>query len=73
MKQADMVMGYITQFGSITPIDAFKDLGITRLSAVVFDLKEKGVNIITDIEHGKNRYGKPTRYARYSFGGNDED
>ena len=73
MNQADIDREDITRFGIITPIDAFKDLGITRLSAVVFDLKEKGVNIITDIEHGKNRYGKPTRYARYSFGGNDED
>lgn len=68
MGQKQMVLDYITEFGSITPIDAFRDLGITRLSAIVFRLKEEGHEIHTEREHGKNRYGQTTRYARYSFG-----
>lgn len=38
MSQKKMVLDYITEFGSITPIDAFRDLGVTRLSAVVLKL-----------------------------------
>lgn len=33
-SQKQMVLDYIREFGSITPLDAFKDLGVTRLAAV---------------------------------------
>lgn len=67
-SQKQMVLDYISEFGSITPLDAFKDLGVTRLSAVVFDLREEGYDIDKVIEKGMNRFGNHTRYARYSFG-----
>lgn len=67
VSQKEMVIDYISEFGSITPIDAFRDLGITRLSAVVFNLREEGYNIEKVIETGRNRFGNHTRYARYSF------
>ena len=66
--QKKMVLDYIREFGSITPIDAFRDLGITRLSAVVFNLREEGHDIKKVIETSKNSFGNQTRYARYSFG-----
>lgn len=67
-SQKKMALDYIREFGSITPIDAFRDLGITRLSAVVFNLREEGHDIDKAIETGRNRFGNRTRYARYSFG-----
>lgn len=66
--QKQMVLDYIKEFGSITPLDGFRDLGITRLSAVVFDLREEGHEINAVIEKGKNRFGNQTRYARCSLG-----
>lgn len=68
VSQKSMVVDYMEESGSITPIDAFRDLGITRLSAIVFNLKEEGHDIDKVIETGKNRFGNRTRYARYSFG-----
>ena len=68
VSQKKMVLDYIREFGSITPLDAFRDLGITRLSAIVFRLREGGHDIKADIELGRSRFGNPTRYARYSFG-----
>lgn len=68
VSQKQMVLDYIREFGSITPLDAFRDLGITRLSAIVFRLRDEGHDIRTQRGHGKNRYGQPIRYARYSFG-----
>ena len=68
VSQKSMVLDYMEEFGSITPIDAFRDLGITRLSAIVFNLKEEGHDIVKVIETGKNRFGNRTGYARYSFG-----
>ena len=72
MSQKKMVLDYIREFGSITPLDGFRYLGVTRLAAVIFELKEDGHDIHTERERGKNRYGHPTMYARYSFG-KDED
>lgn len=63
----DRVLDYLNEFGSITSLDAFRDLGVTRLSAVVFDLKKKGIPIETQFESSKNRWGDTTNYARYSF------
>lgn len=68
VSQKKMILDYIREFGSITPLDAFKDLGVTRLAAVIFELKEDGHDIHTEREHSKNRFGQATRHARYSFG-----
>lgn len=68
VSQKKMALDYIREFGSTTPIDAFRDLGTTRLSAVVSNLREEGHDIDKAIETGKNRFGNRTRYARHSFG-----
>lgn len=73
MNQKNMVLDYIREFGSITPLDGFMDLGITRLSAVVFNLREEGHDIEKVIETSKNRFGNRTRYARYSFGKGEDN
>lgn len=67
-SQKQMVLDYMREFGSITPIDAFRDLGVTRLASIVFTLKEEGHDIDKVVETGKNRFGNQTRYARYGFG-----
>ena len=68
MTQKEMVLQYIKDFGSITPMEAFSDLGITKLATRVSEMKsEDGIEFKTEMVHGINRYGKPTRYARYSL------
>lgn len=67
-SQKQMVLDYMREFGSITPVDAFRDLGITRLAAVVCNLRREGHDIYSEREHALNRYGRKVRYARYSFG-----
>lgn len=73
VSQKQMVLDYITEFGSITPIDAFRDLGVTRLAAKIFELKKDGHDIEKVIETGKNRFGNRTRYARYRFGKGEDN
>ena len=67
LTQEDRVLEYIQEFGSITTWDAFADLGITRLSAKIFDLDKEGYKFDRTIEHAMNRYGKPVHYTRYSL------
>lgn len=65
MTQSDRIVEYMRANGSITPIEAMNELGIMRLGARIFDLKEQGLNIITERVSEKNRYGEVVNFARY--------
>lgn len=68
MTQKEAIIQYISDFGSITPMEAFADLGITKLATRVSEMRAKdGMEFKIEMMKGKNRYGKPTRFARYSF------
>ena len=68
MTQKEAVLQYIKDFGSITPIQAFADLGITKLATVVSDLRLKdGVEIKKESVKVDTRYEKGTIIKRYSF------
>lgn len=43
MKQAERVLKYMRDFGSITQLEAMQDLGCMRLGARVYDLKREGL------------------------------
>ena len=40
--QKELVLKYLRDFGKISTWDAYKDLGITRLSGRIWDLKKIG-------------------------------
>lgn len=66
--QCDMILRYLEEEGSITPVDAIREFGCLRLGARIWDLKnQRGVRIRTVSERKKNRYGKTVRYARYEL------
>lgn len=65
MNQAERVKNYILDKGSITSMEAFRNLQITRLSARIADLREMGVDVITTWETSTNVFGETSRYARY--------
>ena len=60
IKQTEKVLAHIKKYGSITSMDAFEYYKITRLSGRIKDLRDSGVNIVTDMET-KNG----STYARY--------
>ena len=67
MTQHELILKYIEDFGSITPQQAYSDLGITKLATRISEMRKKGTEFKIEMLKGKNRYGKTTRYARYSF------
>ena len=66
MNQRERIMKYIDDFGSISPMEAFTDLGITKLATRVSELIQGGEKICKEHVSGKNRYGEQTHYTRYS-------
>ena len=68
MTQHQRIHEYIDRFGSISPAEAFNDLGISKLSTRVWEMERAGIPIMRWTETGKNRYGETTRYTRYAIG-----
>lgn len=66
--QKTRVLKYLQFYGSITPLDAFREFGIMRLAAVVFELR-KFYEIQTVMEKSKNRFGEEVQFARYTYVG----
>ena len=46
-------------------MEAIEKYGATRLSGIIYVLKEWGFGIETEMVQGKNRYGHITNYAIY--------
>lgn len=67
MKQTDRIKQYIEKHGSISSLEAFQQLGITRLAARVADMEADGIHFKRVSEETTNRYGDKVRYTRYSF------
>ena len=66
MTQSEMVIDYIREFGSITQLDALRDLGVMRLASRISDLKKDGYLIDSKPEAVLNRYGEKCYIKRYS-------
>lgn len=58
--QEQKIINYMKAHGGITPFEAIEHLKILRLGARIFDLREKGYNIVNDPI-------PETNYARYKL------
>jgi hypothetical protein len=65
--QSERVKKYMEDFGSITQLDAIRDLGVLRLSARIMELKQSGLLIEGKFEKAKNRYGEEVQVKRYAI------
>ena len=66
MSQHEMILDYINNFGSISPMEAFTDLGITKLATRISEMRQDGHQFSQRMETRKNRFGKVCHYMRYS-------
>lgn len=66
----ERVLNYIIEFGSITTRQAFVDLGCTRLSEYIRQLR-LDYEIDDEIETGLNRYGEKVHWKKYFLRGDD--
>ncbi len=64
-NQNKMVLTYMRTNGSITSVEAFTSLGITRLSARIHDLKRMGYDIAKETIKSVNKCGNFVHYASY--------
>lgn len=67
MTQCERVLEYINEFGSITTLQAFTDLGCTRLASRICDLKKQGYDFKKEFVSDRNRYGETVCFIKYSL------
>lgn len=65
--QNERIIEYMNKFGSITQLDALKDLGVMRLASRISDLRKRGYQITSTIQQVKNRFGETCYIKRYSM------
>ncbi len=61
------VLKHLKKKGSITSWDAIKLYGATRLSAIIFNLRERGYVIDSLWMEDTDRYGNLSRYVKYIY------
>lgn len=72
MRMVDRVEDYIKTFGSITTLEAFRDLGCSRLSEYIRQLKVKYADneeteLAEIMDEGENLWGDKTWFKRWYF------
>jgi hypothetical protein len=65
--QREAIMWHLKTYGKITSWEAIKEYGATRLSDIIFRLKNEGYNIKTNLVKKENRFGNTTTFANYEY------
>ena len=63
--QHERILKYLKHHRQITPMDAFNELGITKLSTRISELIGMGYPIKKDWGEGLDRYGDKVRFMTY--------
>lgn len=63
-SQTNIILDHLLNEGGITTMQSY-ELGITRLSARIYDLKQEGYNIEDEFITVKNRYGQKVSVKKY--------
>ena len=66
ITQSERILDYMRENGSISTMQAFADLGITRLSARIYDLKQDGHKIIKHRIYYRRKDGTAKHYDVFS-------
>ena len=65
-SQCEMILKYMqTHKTGITPIQALEKFGCLRLSGRIYDLRDQGYEIATNIIDVKNRFNDVAHVAQY--------
>ena len=67
LSQKQKVLRHLKQIGSITPLDAFNDYAIMRLTSRICELKDEGYDIKSELISSQNRFGEKVSFSIYTL------
>ena len=59
------VLNHLKKYKEISPMEAFQKFRITRLAAVIYELRASGYDIETVMIETRTRYNRTCKYALY--------
>ena len=65
ISKKDKILKHLKEKGNITSWDAIFKYKATRLSAIIFNLRKEGYNIVSLSESHTNNEGETTHFVRY--------
>ena len=65
--QKDAVLWHLQNKGKITSWEAIKEYGITRLAAIIFNLRDEGYYIVSEEHKAKNRFNRTVNISVYKL------
>lgn len=63
-SQTNQILSALEQGRSLTPLDALQEFGSMRLGARIYDLKQAGYNIVTEMVTKNNKQFASYRMER---------
>ena len=66
-NQKKAIAFHLKEYGNITSLDAIREYGVTRLSSIIYTLRNEGWIIISEPITRKNRFGNSVTLAKYVF------
>lgn len=63
--QCERVLRHLTDVGPIDPLTSWQELGVYRLGARIWDLRQAGHAIVKETKEVTNRWGESCRVAEY--------
>jgi hypothetical protein len=67
LSQKEKVLRHLKEIGSLTPIDALKEYSIMRLSSRIYELKDEGYNIKSELISGINKFKEKVSFSKYTL------
>lgn len=67
VSQYDVVLNHLKKHKKITSYEAIYEMGISRLSGIIFNIKKDGYNISSKLVKVNNRYGGTAHVAEYTL------
>ena len=64
-NQNQRILDYMRKHGSITTLDAMRDIAVARLASRICDLRRMGYNIHSTMIEVENRWGEKCHVKQY--------
>ena len=64
-SQNQLIIDYIHKYGSITPLEAMRDLGVFRLASRISDMRRLGYEVVDEWVSVENRWGEKVKVKSY--------
>ena len=65
ITKTECIKRHLEEYGNITSWEAIQEYGVTRLSAIIFNLRKSGINISNEWIRFTDRFGTDGKYVQY--------